>query len=127
MADFNPTATTHEEVSKLISARAAEIASAKVRERPDLWPYATGELYREATLASTQGGLCIIYEDSLMYRNGQLDPDLEVILQRIGADAIPQALIEKGDLFVGLIVADARKGQNYFRRFGNEGDQMGLF
>jgi len=44
----------------------------------------------------------------------QLDENTLEILREIGRKAIRQAIINKGSLFVGLIVGEARNKRNYF-------------
>lgn len=45
------------------------------------------------------------------------DPQLLEQLHTIGVQAVKQALIQRPDLTVGLIVGDARNGNNYFDRW----------
>ncbi len=45
------------------------------------------------------------------------DPETLEKLQAIARDALQQALVERPDLTVGLIVGTARNGQNYFDRY----------
>jgi hypothetical protein len=97
---------------KEILGRAAEIANQDPRV-----PF-QGSPFREAEVKSTKGGLCLDYDEGLLILSPEEERErVQEVMTRIGTDAILQALSEKKDLFVGLILGEARKGRNYFDRF----------
>lgn len=101
-----------EAAHKEILVRAAQIAN----EDPRL-PF-QGSPFREAEIKSNKGGLCLDYDEALVILSPEEDREaIQEVMKRIGTDAILQALAEKKDLFVGLILGEARKGRNYFDRF----------
>jgi hypothetical protein len=99
-------------IHKEILTRAAQIAN----EDPRL-PF-EGKPFREAEVKSAKGGLCLDYDEGLVILSPEDQREaIQDVMKRIGTDAILQALSEKKDLFVGLILGEARKGRNYFDRF----------
>lgn len=87
--------------------------------RPRGW--AAGQIYRPDQDASKLGGLCLTI-DPRWTQNAP--PEVVAYLHAIGKAAIHQAIVQRGPLFVGLILGEMRRGHNYFDRFAEPGTQL---
>lgn len=112
--------TSVDEIHEIICQSAAALASKRAEDDPrvqEAFPGLSGQIFHEATRRSHSGGLAIAFQEGL-----ELGPPEGVArLRQIAADAIRESLIRNQDLFVGLIVGQARHGTDYFRRFGESG------
>lgn len=86
--------------------------------------FVAGEVYRADPIRSRKGGLCLSVDPSVV--EGMTDAEV-AHLHEIGVEAVKQAIAKNKHLFVGLILGDARKGNNYFDRFLAPGEQKRLF
>lgn len=87
-----------------ISEEAASIANANVRELGIL-PFGVYGIFDPA-----RRKLGLVINEFID------DPELLDQLHEVGRDALRQALVERPDLTVGLIVGSAKNGHNYFAR-----------
>ena len=113
--NFTPEATSIAEVHRRICYDAATIANQDER-LIGLIPGIEGAIFREATSLSNRGGLAIAFMEGLEYA----DPEVVMMLRQIGREAVRRAILQNKELFAGLIVGEARKGQNYFDQFEND-------
>lgn len=120
---FHRVSETIDQVHKEISETGARIANADERTR-QVAPGLEGAVFREASAASTSGGLTIELMPGLEL---MLDESQLETLREIGRDAMRAAIVEEQDLFVGAILGEIRAGRNYFNRFANYDEQMTLF
>lgn len=87
----------------------------KGRFRPDTRQARVyGDIFRADPVQSRKGGLCLSVDPRTM---AMLDPDQQMQLREIGRSAIKQSIVENQRAFVGLILGEARKGDNYFDRY----------
>lgn len=103
-----------DEAHRRIMTRAAEIANDDPRF-PSTW-----RIFKEASNQSSNGGLCLEI-DPVVYGlipAASLEGFQEKI-HEVGRDAVKKALVENGDVFVGLILGVARREglDTYFDRF----------
>lgn len=111
--------TSTEEVHKKILEDAANIANQALAGRSDLNEFqvgGTGQTFFEGTNRSKLGGLALAFDEAL----AQGDPVKINELRKIGKMAIKEALTKNPDLLIGLILGNARQGNNYFDRFGGQ-------
>lgn len=74
----------------------------------------SGEIFRAEPHHSSKGGLCLSVDEGVTATMTQQEI---VYLHKIGLEAIRRALVDKKEIFVGLILSEARQGRNYFDRF----------
>jgi hypothetical protein len=85
--------------------------------------FIAGALFRPDPGRSTKGGLALSVDPFVF---GLFTRPQQERVREIGREAIREAIIANQDLFVGLILGEARQGRNYFDRFIEEGEQMQL-
>lgn len=83
-----------------------------------------GDIFRADPAQSERGGLCLSMDPKLVET---LDDDTLVSLHRIGRQAMRDAISKNGSIFIGLILGEARAGNNYFDRYIDPGQQINLF
>lgn len=93
------------DVHQEIAEEAASIANQTLKGRPDTVPFGVHGVF-----AATPRRL------SLTINNLITDPELLEPLREIGFAALRQAILERPDLTVGMILGDAREGRDYFVR-----------
>lgn len=102
---------TVEEAHMTILETAATLASGYAS---DLLPYSDGDIFRPYVLGS-QTKLRLQYAPEVL--NGmtqQQRVDTHARLRLIAKRAVAEALVEHGELFVGIILGYAKQGHNYF-------------
>lgn len=111
-----------EEVHMLLLHEAADWANREYQVR-DQTGEAPGEIFAPNPLASEKGGLCLTLDPAFVATRTPVQLE---DLHELGSEAIQRALADHRDIFVGLIVGEARQGRNYFDRF-NSDPQLRLF
>jgi hypothetical protein len=115
VAGFNLGQTSVEGVHEQIGLYAAQLANDAVPRYPALAKYAPSgrATIFEYVTERIGGGLGL----TLVSGYEQLPPADLNVLRKIGVAAIHKALIDRKDLFVGLVIGEARQGRNYFDRY----------
>jgi hypothetical protein len=134
--------TNAELVHLAILQDAADIANRRVREvfadlapkqsyRPGRFNPETrankrfyGDIFRADPTQSERGGLCLSMDPKFVET---LDDDTLVSLHRIARQSIRDAISKNGPIFIGMILGEARAGNNYFDRYIDPGQQINLF
>lgn len=118
-APFTPIHARVREVHRKINRDAADIANHDER-LAGLLPGLEGSVFHEATELSNRGGLAISFMEGLEYA----DPETIQTLREIGREAVKASILRNQDLFIGLMLGEARQGRNYFTRFEDEGPEL---
>lgn len=115
--DLDPASTSVNEVHRIISAAAADIANQDPRKDPRFSFQAAAE-QSEVTQEGTHG-LTIEWDPGQYHLSYPLEERERVsrIMTEVGTDAIRQAIHVNQELFVGVIVGEARQGRDYFENF----------
>lgn len=132
--------TSVDEVHGTILETAAQIANRTLRELEDVSArygpgqrfnidrrrklFGAGDVFRADGARSEKGGLCLSLDELVV--KGRSPEEIEA-LHEIGREAIKESITRwHPDLFAGLIVGLARKGENYFDRYQSEFHQTRL-
>jgi hypothetical protein len=115
--DFSVTSTTVEEVHEILCDDAVRIGNLLVENEPRLgreWKgghpvFRNGSPYNEGRL---------VIEITDEYKTA--GPRVRDIFRELGHTAIRRAIQRNGELFVGMILGEARAGRNYFDRHGEQ-------
>jgi hypothetical protein len=112
------TLSTRADAHYALNLRAAAIANSDTRLQefefsifPQVQASATSNMFQPIL----GDGLGLQFDEAWL-ENPLLRDKTEFIeqMREIAVDAVRQALVEEKDLFVGLILGEARKGRNYF-------------
>jgi hypothetical protein len=128
VAEFNPRQTTVPAVHDVIVQHAADLANRKLRSL-DSPPYPLvpgSDPFRPVTAMEGHGKLSLMVDADTQRLTPEQRERFDKVTNVIAVEAIQQALLDKQDLFVGLIVGSARAGRNYFDYF-DDNDQQRLF
>lgn len=119
--DVDPSAITVNEIHRIISDVAASIANQDVRKDPRFT--FTGASYQSKQVEEGMEGLCIEWDPSqahLEFEPGDRD-QVQQVMSEIGHDAIIAAVHANQELFVGVMLGEARQGRDYFKNFIRNG------
>lgn len=102
-----------------ILIHAAKIANAHPDKHPQFFFQPAG-VASEKT-AKGIDGLCLEWDpaDDISRYSPETQQWIIYLMQRVGQEAIKQAIIDNGSTFVGLIIAEAKQGRNYFDYWHN--------
>jgi hypothetical protein len=79
--------------------------------------FAAGRIFRADPIRSDMGGLCLSVDEATIIAASDEQVDR---IHQIGTEAIRDAIIINSNSFIGLILGDARQGNNYFDRYPQE-------
>lgn len=96
-------ADVHYDISRFAADRANQLMHLDPRI-PDRWI--------NSWLPNGNRTLGIVFDQNMM----SAGEEVVAAMQEIGNRAMHEALVEHGDLLVGAILGEARKGRNYFDR-----------
>lgn len=82
-----------------------------------------GDLFRPDPIQSEKGGLCLSIDPRIAQG---MPPEQRKRVHEIGRNAIKQSLVKNRQVFIGLIIGEARAGRNYFDNFDQQ-DQLRFF
>ncbi len=77
-------------------------------------------VFRPSPNLEGAGPLSLTFEGFIHYFEPGQRQYVRETMKKIGAESIREAIAQKSDLFAGLIVADAKRGRNYFDQFSND-------
>lgn len=109
-------------VHAVILQTAEEIANHKLRRVLPTMPV-SGQVFRADSIMSQSGGLTLSIAENV---DQAITQEQRELLWNLGADSIEEAIMENQEMWVGLILTEAREGRNYFEPFVNP-DQAQLF
>lgn len=110
-----------------ITDQAVELANRDPEKDPN-YSFTNASTASQKTQAGTDGLSMEWDKEGALYRlPAEQQQELVERMQRVGRRAVQQALQENWDLFVGVILGEARAGRDYFSRFRPTEAQGTLF
>lgn len=115
--DLDPGSTSVNEVHRIISAAAADLANQDARKDPRFSFVASAE--QSEKVQEGYYGLSIEWDPGRIHLTfSQADRErVQQVMEEVGRDAIHAAIHANQELFVGVILGEARQGRDYFELF----------
>jgi hypothetical protein len=117
--EFDPTATTVEEIHERICEDASWLANELIAEDKRIPRKWQGYVIRNDS-PYNHGRLSLAISDE--YRDA--DPKIKKLYREHATEGLRKAIVKNQELFVGMIFGEAREGRNYFKRWQQAPTQL---
>jgi hypothetical protein len=117
--EFDPTATTVEEIHERICEDASWLANDAI-SKDDRIPYKWGGYVIQNMSPYNDGQLSLAISDE--YRDA--NPKIKKLYREHATEGLRKAIVKNQELFVGMIFGEAREGRNYFNRWQQAPTQL---